>query len=151
MAGDFVFVLLFLYCKQGISKSFPLKFGWTSELRLRLLWLIYPFTWNQQPWLVHLDGQGSLHKSWGLVSKLYTRHTSVCFNSFRMWRICRSSLLIAGYLGGNRGSCYAVFIAHKKMFKQPQVCIYGGGRVDSSLLKVFLKYHHKIVVCGSDS
>lgn len=37
MAGGCVFVLLFLYCMQGISKSFCLQFGWSPELRLRLL------------------------------------------------------------------------------------------------------------------
>lgn len=33
MAGDFVFVLLFLYCQQEISKSFCLKFGWSPEAK----------------------------------------------------------------------------------------------------------------------
>lgn len=63
MAGGCVFVLLFLYCMQGISKSFCLQFGWSPELRLRLLWLIYHFTWNQQLLADSLRWMGSPHKS----------------------------------------------------------------------------------------
>lgn len=48
---------------------------------------------------------------------LHSTHT-VCFKSFRMWRICGSSLLIAGDLGGSGGSSSVLFMAHKKMFEE---------------------------------
>lgn len=115
--GDFVFVLLFLsllflYCQQGISQSFGLKSGWNpgckSEAPLIHLSfylgsaaLVCSFRWIREP-----------TQPRGLLSKLCTRH-GVCFNSFRMWRICGSRMLIAGYLGGGGGGSSVLFIAQK--------------------------------------
>lgn len=110
--GDFVFVLLFLYRQQGISQSFGLKSGWNRGCKSEapLIYLSFylgsaalacSFRWIREP-----------TQPRGLLSKLCTRH-GVCFNSFRMWRICGSCMLIAGYLGGGGGGSSVLFIAQK--------------------------------------
>lgn len=59
MAGDFVFVLLFLYCQQGISKSFCLKFGWSPEFKTEASLTYLSFYLELAALAVHLDGQAS--------------------------------------------------------------------------------------------
>lgn len=59
MAGDFVFVLLFLYCQQGISKSFCLKFGWSPEAKTETPLIYLSFYLESAALAVHLDEQES--------------------------------------------------------------------------------------------
>lgn len=73
MAGDFVFLLLILYCQHGISKSFCLEFGWSPEWKTEAPYLSFylesaalacSFRWIGEP-----------TQLWGLLSKLYITHT----------------------------------------------------------------------------
>lgn len=59
MAGDFVFVLLFSYCQQGISKSFCLKFGWRPESKTEASLTYLSFYLESAALAVHLGGQES--------------------------------------------------------------------------------------------
>ena len=74
----------------------------------------------------------------GLLSKLCTRH-SVCFNSFRMWRICGSHVLSAGYLGGGGGDCCSLRCSESKCLRNHKCGnqVGGGGQV---LLNLFFGF-----------
>ena len=75
---------------------------------------------------------GGAHTIMGAAEQtLYQTH-SVCFNSFRMRRICGSSLLIAGYLGVVEEAVLFSPSLIKKMLKEPQVCGIGWDGVGSS-------------------
>lgn len=113
-----VFLFLFLYGQQGISPSFGLKFGWNPVLTLRLLWFFFSFYLDSAALVGSFRWIREPTQPWGLLSKLCTRH-SVCFNSFRMWRIYGSHVLSAGYLGGGGGDCCSSLL-RKQMFEEPQ-------------------------------
>lgn len=82
MAGDFVFVLLILYCQQGISKSFCLKIGWSPESKTEARLTYLSFSLESAALFFQMDRIA--HTVMGAAEQTLHQTHSVYFNSFRM-------------------------------------------------------------------
>lgn len=128
-------VHLWVWNLVGIqSKSeTPLIFFFFSSFYLDSAALVGSFRWIREP-----------TQPRGLLSKLCTRH-SVCFNSFRMWRICGSHVLSAGYLGGGGGDCCSLHCSESKCLRNHKRGKSGGRGWTGPFKFVFwFLSHHKL-------